>query len=173
MTAPAHPVLRWADEHDVPMDTWATAIVSFARADGTTVAVEGQGLDGVDAVEGPSAALGAATVDVLTAWNPRSQEQAREANDRANARLREQLDGVLPAGAVLDATGASPDGSWSEPGFAVLDGEPAVVLELARAHGQHAIYRWTDAGWSVVACDLPDDPLPVPARIVAVDHPPG
>lgn len=88
---------------------------------------------------------------IVTACNPRSRRLDDATNAARNRRFLAEIQAAgLP---VLRADGGAPDGSWHEPGFALLDIEVEVALDLARRHDQHAIFeltpdhltvRWTD-----------------------------
>ena len=93
---------------------------------------------------------GAAERFVVTAWNPGSRPTRADDNGLAQTRLAADL---VRAGAVVHAArGRSPGGSWAEEGFVVSGIGEVEVLALGRAYGQAAVYAWTAAGWSVVAC---------------------
>ena len=87
-------------------------------------------------------------VQVVTACNPYSQPLP----DRDNAARNDRLATTLRAAGLrfVDAVGRSPDDVWREPSFAVLDGDLAVVLDLAARFEQHAVYRWTPHERTVV-----------------------
>ena len=92
---------------------------------------------------------------VITACNPYSAPLSARTNDERNRLLAAELaTRGLPAGA---ARGRSPDGTWQEPGFAVLDGDPAQVLDLAWRFEQHAVYELTGDHLAVV-WTAPDHP---------------
>ena len=102
---------------------------------------------------------------LLSACNPRGRLLQASENAERTRMLERQLtaDGL----SFLSAVARSPDGSWTEPGFAVLDAEMADVLALADGYEQSAIYEltvdrrrilWTDPdlepiqhGWEVQA----------------------
>lgn len=77
---------------------------------------------------------------LITAWNPASQPQSREANDRADAALCSRLDaaGVPRVAAWAEA----PDGTWYEPGW-LAHGLPVDTVDaLAREFGQAGTLSW-------------------------------
>ena len=90
---------------------------------------------------------------VLTACNPRSRLLSVAENQRRTAELAAELQAQgVP---LLRADGGAPDGSWQEPGFAVIDRDVAPTLALARRFDQLAIFeltataltvRWTTPG---------------------------
>ena len=90
----------------------------------------------------------AAPVYLLTAYNPRGEELPLEENEN---RLRE-LDAYLRADlvAAVRTIGAAEDGSWMEPGFALLDVGEADALAIARRFEQAAIYAWSAERLEVV-----------------------
>ncbi len=94
---------------------------------------------------------GTRRLHIITACNPRSHLLDAASNAERNDRL---LAEVRAGGLrVVRADGGAPDGSWHEPGFALVDTEVEVALDLARRYDQHAIFeltgehltvRWTD-----------------------------
>jgi transcriptional regulator with XRE-family HTH domain len=96
------------------------------RSEGVT---EGEFPDGVDRVH------------VITAFNPRSRLLRRGENEERNRLLASDLE---RAGLrYVPAVGRSPDDSWSEDSFAVIDGDREQLLDLARRYDQNAIFEWT------------------------------
>ncbi|MFO7960947.1 MAG: DNA/RNA nuclease SfsA [Nitriliruptoraceae bacterium] len=78
---------------------------------------------------------------IITACNPRSRLLSDEENAARNARLERELrDRGLE---IITADGSAPDGSWQEPGFGIVDAEPAEVLALARRFEQLAVFELT------------------------------
>ena len=87
---------------------------------------------------------GCASAALITAANPRSRPCSAEENQRRNASLRAEL---LPvAHAVLEATGSSPDGSWSERSWFAIGVDPQRARELARHYQQNGILLVDDTG---------------------------
>lgn len=85
---------------------------------------------------------------LITAYNPYSQKQPLEVNERRQAEL---TDAVARRGwEFFAANGRSRDGSWSEPGIAIRGIDRADALELGRVWRQHALYHATPDGLSVV-----------------------
>jgi Protein of unknown function (DUF3293) len=82
----------------------------------------------------------AAPVHLLTAYNPRGEDLPLEENERRlrklSAYLKEELVAAVPS------LGSSEDGSWREPGFALLDIGEQQALAIARRFEQAAIYAW-------------------------------
>jgi len=90
---------------------------------------------------------------VVTACNPRGRLlQANENAERTRLLERHLEADGLP---FLPAVARSPDGSWTEPGFAVLDAEGAEILARADGYEQSAIYELT-ATWRRILWTDPD-----------------
>jgi len=87
---------------------------------------------------------------VITASNPHSRPLHAEENDARNELLRRELRDRPEVAAILPATGRSATGGWSEDGFAVIDVDRDVVLDLATRHGQSAVYEWMATHLAVV-----------------------
>lgn len=85
---------------------------------------------------------------LITAYNPYSQEQPDEVNERRQAELVEDVS--RRGWEFFPANGRSLDGSWSEPGIAIRGIARADALELGRVWRQHALYRAAPEGLSVV-----------------------
>jgi Protein of unknown function (DUF3293) len=90
----------------------------------------------------------AAPLHLVTAYNPRGEDLPLDRNRARQAELADYLRSELIAS--VPSLGASPDGSWSEPGFALLDLDEARALDLARHFDQAAIYAWSAARLEVV-----------------------
>jgi hypothetical protein len=90
----------------------------------------------------------AAPVYLLTAYNPRGEDLPLEENERRLAELDAYLRAELVA--AVRSIGASEDGSWMEPGFALLDVGEAEGLAIARHFEQAAIYAWSAERLEVV-----------------------
>ena len=90
----------------------------------------------------------AAPAHLLTAYNPRGKELTSAENEARQEQLRAHLHGEGLA--AVRSLGASEDGSWSEPGFALLDAGEDRVIAIARRFGQAAIYAWTERSLEVV-----------------------
>jgi hypothetical protein len=87
-------------------------------------------------------------VFLLTAYNPRGEELPDDENERRLAELESYLRTELVP--VVRSIGASEDGSWMEPGFALLDATEAEAITIARRFEQAAIYAWSAEGLEVV-----------------------
>ena len=82
---------------------------------------------------------GAASGTFMTAWNPRSEPQSREANAAAAERLASLLRDR--GHRWLPHDGRSKDSDWREEGFFVLDLPEAEALAVAAEFGQNAVVR--------------------------------
>lgn len=80
---------------------------------------------------------------IITAHNPKSQQQSADINSKAQAALTDQLNG---AGYLkVLATGKHPHGPWpAETGWLVLGMNEAQAAVWARRFSQHAVV-WVDA----------------------------
>lgn len=90
----------------------------------------------------------AAPVYLLTAYNPRGEDLPLEENERRLAELAAFLKKELLA--AVPSLGSSTDGSWTEPGFALLDVDEKQALAVARRFEQAAIYAWSAERLEVV-----------------------
>jgi len=117
-------------------------VVIVPRWDGTSPGQLPEGLlDGIEHLH------------LLSACNPRGRLLQASENAERTRMLERQLEAAgLP---YLHAVARSPDGSWTEPGFAVIDAEVSDMLALADGYEQSAIYEltagarrilWTDPG---------------------------
>ncbi|HUO82790.1 MAG TPA: DUF3293 domain-containing protein [Gammaproteobacteria bacterium] len=87
---------------------------------------------------------------VVTAWNPGVSRPGRVANERANARLAEQLRSERRR--WLPAVGRSADGEHREPSFAVLGISAEEARALAEQFGQAAAFHWDGRSGRLVWC---------------------
>ena len=85
---------------------------------------------------------------LLTAWNPRGEELPRAVNDERQKDLLSFLNDERVA--AVRSIGASQDGSWAEPGFALLDVTEEIALDIGRRFEQAAIYAWSETRLEVV-----------------------
>ena len=100
----------------------------------------------------PSASLagllarhGAASGIVITAWNPKSQPQARARNDAAGAALAA---GIAAAGLrALPCRGQGTTTDWWEDGLMVLDLPAATAIGMAEQYGQYAVTAFDRDGF--------------------------
>lgn len=92
-----------------------------------------------------------APVHIVTAYNPAGIEIDEQANIDRHRRLGDAVAGVD----TVTTVGSAPDGSMPEPGFALLELQLDEALDLARAFGQRAIYRWTPDELDIVGVDEP------------------
>jgi hypothetical protein len=90
-------------------------------------------------------------IHIITAFNPRSRLLRRSENEERNRLLRDDLDreGLR----YVEAVGRSPDSSWSEESFAVVDAAPEQILDLARRYQQNAVFEWHRAGRATMWTD--------------------
>jgi hypothetical protein len=91
------------------------------------------------------------TVHVVTAANPGAERLTAEENAERQARLEADLDarGLRHWATVAGAE----DGSHAEAGALVVGLDDAAARALGAAWGQDAVFRWSRAAWSVLACD--------------------
>lgn len=73
----------------------------------------------------------------LTAWNPGSQRQDKDANDEAQRRLKSEL--AAGGWRGVEAVGVAEDGGWSEDSLFVPGLPRAEAERLGRAYGQVAV----------------------------------
>jgi transcriptional regulator with XRE-family HTH domain len=131
---------------------YAATVIEIHWPDRPTQIVEPQP-EGVTEGEFPD---GVDHIHVITAFNPQSRLVRRSENEERNRLLRADLN---RAGLTyVEAVGRSPDSSWSEDSFAVLDADPDRLLGLARRYDQNAIFEWTPARRAVLWRD-PDRAL--------------
>lgn len=74
---------------------------------------------------------------IITAHNPRSERLSDAENQERHEELEREIQKLSLE--YTPSTGASPDGTWVEEGFAVFDIALDSALELGRKYGQHAI----------------------------------
>ncbi len=111
---------------------------------GGTVALRAR-CDGATPGELPAGLpAGTHTLHIVTACNPYSAPLPAHRNAERNGMLAAAL--AAQGMATIPALSRAPAGGWQEPGFAVLDGDRAAVLDLARRFEQHAIYELTATG---------------------------
>ncbi|MEJ2869155.1 DUF3293 domain-containing protein [Actinomycetospora sp. OC33-EN08] len=89
-------------------------------------------------------------VHVLTAYDPGPARYGAAENERRQQALLEDL----PAGVQRwSAVAGAEDGSHAEASVVVRGLTDAQALDLARRHGQDAVFRWTAEAWSILPCD--------------------
>lgn len=81
---------------------------------------------------------------VLTAWNPGHLRPNHEENTDANLEMLDQLRTL--GYEVWACDGASPDGSFVEPGFCVWAMSDFHAQMLGRAFGQYAVFVFDQEG---------------------------
>ncbi|HPB46060.1 MAG: DUF3293 domain-containing protein [Microthrixaceae bacterium] len=116
-------------------DIFDESIVTFTGPDGSSVRY------GSDANPYPEPLFG------ITAWNP-GEERPHEENVAANERLKAHL--TQSAIRFVDAEGASPDGTWNEPGYVLIGTDRATAVAVAREFGQLAIHEMANGVLRVV-----------------------
>jgi hypothetical protein len=130
-------------DHDELWRTWLEAHLWIERPDGPGwwhISPRPEGVRGEWPLVAP--------VYLLTAYNPRGEELPLEENEERLAELSAYLRKELVA--AVRSLGASEDGSWMEPGFALLDVGEAQALAIARRFEQAAIYAWSAERLEVV-----------------------
>ena len=111
---------------------------------------------------------------IISAANPRGRLLTASENTERTHMLARQL--TTDGHHLLTAEARSPDGSWIEPAFAILDADLADILHLAEAYEQSAIYEitaqqrrimWTQSdrepiqqGWREAVGTTPSQPAP-------------
>lgn len=78
---------------------------------------------------------------IVTAYNPSSEQLSAEENQQRHQALERDLKSF----SYVAASGESPDGTWVEAGFAVLDIDLEAALPLGKKYGQNAIL-WGEGG---------------------------
>ena len=132
-----------------PHDSWASyrrTVVDIRLLDGGSVRVR----PAADADKTRWPWPTAEAVHLLTAWDPGPQRPGEAVNRARQAALDEELRRLaLP---FLRAVGTDPEtGRWDE-GVAVQGVPEPEALALASRYGQEAVFAWTPAEWTVVAC---------------------
>lgn len=94
---------------------------------------------------------------LLTACNPRSQMLPAAENERRQRALRAAL--ARSGWRCLPASGQAADGRWAEPGWALLDAEPAVACALGQRFGQAALVSGRLDGPAELVWLAPDSDL--------------
>ncbi len=96
------------------------------------------------------------SIAILTAWNPHGVEVSGLENNLANRRLLEELQrlGFGYGATLFDARGldTTPESSYHEVGYAIIEGDCSTSIEVARRYDQLAIYRVSGDRLSVVDC---------------------
>jgi hypothetical protein len=89
-------------------------------------------------------------VHVVTAWNPGGERPGEEVNRRRQAALETEL---RPTVAELwPARGLDPLTGAEDEGVAVQGVSEGAVRAAGLRYRQDAIFVWTSASWSIVAC---------------------
>ena len=90
-------------------------------------------------------------VHIITAYNP----AGLETNEAENEDRHRALAAALQHQTWVPSVGSAPDGSFAEPGCAVLDLGVDDALRLGREFGQRAIYQWTPNSLQIIGVDEP------------------
>ncbi len=88
---------------------------------------------------------------LVTAYNPHSNPLPDAENRRRNRTLEKEL--RARGLSFAPSSGASPDGVWWEPGFAVFGLSSGEALALGRQHGQHAVVWGEGERVALAWCD--------------------
>ena len=89
-------------------------------------------------------------VHILTAWDP-GAERPGEADNRLRQRALEAELRPMACG-IWVAVGVDPVSGHREEGVAVVGVSDAVAAALGAHYRQDAIFAWTPAAWTIVAC---------------------
>ena len=89
-------------------------------------------------------------VHILTAWDP-GAERPGEADNRLRQRALEAELRPMASG-IWVAVGVDPVSGHREEGVAVVGVSGAVAAALGARYRQDAIFTWTPAAWTIVAC---------------------
>lgn len=92
----------------------------------------------------------AATVAIVTAWNPAELRPERAVNERANARLAADIE--QHGRRAYRARGRSVDARHVEPSFAVVDVSPREALAWGRRYAQAAVFYWDGQEACILSC---------------------
>lgn len=127
---------------DIMWDRFAEAIVQVGLATGPAVLRPAAlGEVGAFPFDQP--------VHILTAYNP----SGRLIDESDNEALHEALGAALTGYRSISTVGSAPDGTFREPGYGILGAGLDDAVDLARAFGQRAIYRWAPVMLSIVGVD--------------------
>lgn len=90
---------------------------------------------------------------IITAWNPGGVATTRA----RNVERGRDLDATLGHYQALPTIGSGIDGSFPEPGLAVVGLSDGDAVAIGRRFGQVAIYRWTSDSLTIVGADHPGE----------------
>jgi hypothetical protein len=128
--------IRWPDRLHQVVEPRPEGVTEGVFPEGVTEGVFPEGVD---------------QIHVITAFNPRSRLLRRGENEERNRLLRADLE---RAGLTfVEAVGRSPNSSWQEASFAVMDADRESTLELARRYEQSAIFEWAPSARSILWTD--------------------
>jgi hypothetical protein len=88
-------------------------------------------------------------VHIITEWNPGGAPSTLASNIERAKDLDASLDQLQP----LPTIGSAVDGSFPEPGVAVVGLSETQAIEFGRRFGQAAIYRWTPDSLTILGAD--------------------
>ena len=132
-----------------PGDPWASygrTVVEILRPEERTLTV--RSAPGVETASWPWPTR--QPVHILTAWDPGPERPGLVINRARQAALETDLRPF--AVALVAAVGVDPVTGRREEGVAALGVAEPVVLALGARYGQDAVFAWTPAEWSIVAC---------------------
>jgi len=78
-------------------------------------------------------------VHIITAYNQRGHESTEATNLAQHTLLEQELQEFH----TIPTVGSGPDGTFPEPGFAILEISTGEALRVGKHFHQEAIYRWT------------------------------
>jgi hypothetical protein len=131
---------------DDPWSAYARLVVTIEPPDGEAVVVRAAPPGQTGLWPWPTDAV----VYVLTAWNPGPVRLDLAENRRRHGELESELAGL--AGSQWPASGFDPVAGEHDDGIAVSGPEEEAVLAVADRYGQSAVFAWTPAAWTIVAC---------------------
>ncbi len=97
-------------------------------------------------------------VHIVTAYNPGGSIDSTVSADvleQRNQSRHQQLETMLLDHECLDSVGSAIDGGFAEPGFAILNIDLEVAIEIGAKFGQKAIYQWSDDRLLIAGVDEP------------------
>ena len=98
----------------------------------------------------PEGRLAAQTLAIVTAWNAGELRPERAVNERANAKLAEELANMGKQ--VFPASGRDVAGMHVEPSFAVVDISREEAVRLGRRYAQAAVFFWDGYEAAILSC---------------------
>jgi hypothetical protein len=132
---------------DDPWASYARTVVEIARSGEADLVVRGASAG----VHGLWPWRSTEPVHILTAWDPGTALLGEQENRQREASLEAELRELGPE-ARWPAVGVDPVSGHREEGMAVQGLDEMVVLQLGARYDQDAIFSWTPADWTIVAC---------------------